>query len=446
MATDAENDLTGADLIDLELDAELANDGGDEDATDGFDVRLDAGHGCDRTVEVARDPDVLERTRSIGTAGVLTTTRATVSVGSDVVCLDDPLPPEVGVGDQLRFGAGSLFVFAVIDETTVVVDAPALDDYAAESVTIQRAYATIQRWEDERGGDLVAGNRREIGVLYDDSTFTAGAVISGSVTDPSRYMHLTVAPRSRHDGTAGTGVVIEPAVASHGLQVVDDWTRVSWVEVTRWSVGVAASLDGINVLGTGVEIDHVIIHDDGATAGTDPDCNGITAEQDGIAVRVTNSIVYSIARSAFAIHDTASTLLEVFNSTAWNCKTNDGLSLTYGCVVLYSSPGSTLVARNVLAGGAVAGLDFSQYPDGPDQFVGSSNNISSDASAPGPNSLTGFDPATFVSVVPRAEDLHLLPSAIAIDAGTDLSVFLTDDIDGEPRPKGLAFDVGADEF
>jgi hypothetical protein len=51
------------------------------------------------------------------------------------------------------------------------------------------------------------------------------------------------------------------------------------------------------------------------------------------------------------------------------------------------------------------------------------------------------DPA-FVN--PSAGDYHLGQGSAAIDAGIDAGV--TTDIDGDPRPLGLGFDLGADEF
>jgi hypothetical protein len=47
-------------------------------------------------------------------------------------------------------------------------------------------------------------------------------------------------------------------------------------------------------------------------------------------------------------------------------------------------------------------------------------------------------------VNPDGGDYHLGPGSRAIDSGVDASV--TDDIDGDPRPQCLGYDIGADEF
>jgi hypothetical protein len=72
-------------------------------------------------------------------------------------------------------------------------------------------------------------------------------------------------------------------------------------------------------------------------------------------------------------------------------------------------------------------------------FFGKSSNTSGSVTL-GSNNLTG-DPA-FAN--PAQDDYHLTEAAEAIDAGTDAGVVA--DWEGDTRPFGPGFDIGADEF
>jgi len=73
---------------------------------------------------------------------------------------------------------------------------------------------------------------------------------------------------------------------------------------------------------------------------------------------------------------------------------------------------------------------------------GGSNNASSDSTGnTGLQNLSSAD--QFVNITEGSEDLHLKSGSDLIDAGTDLSSYFTDDIDGQSRTD--AWDIGADE-
>mgnify|MGYP001619333999 CR=1 FL=1 len=101
------------------------------------------------------------------------------------------------------------------------------------------------------------------------------------------------------------------------------------------------------------------------------------------------------------------------------------------------------IRNNIVVGSGVADFNINSGTWG----ASSSNNLSSDTTAPGSNSLTSQTLSTvdFVSTTSGIEDFHLLPTSVAKDAGTSLSSTFTTDIDNQTRPYGSAWDIGADE-
>jgi len=73
-------------------------------------------------------------------------------------------------------------------------------------------------------------------------------------------------------------------------------------------------------------------------------------------------------------------------------------------------------------------------------------NIGSDAYVPGTNSQQSktLNDIKFVSTTSGSEDLHIQSTSCAVDTGTDLSSYFTDDIDGDTRSG--TWDIGADEY
>lgn len=383
--------------------------------------------------------------RSIGTnSGTLYATgNASVTCGGRVVTFGGgaSLPAKIGQGDRITLGGETRYILTRDSATQVTLQRPSAGTHNGVGFSITRAFTSLGAWENGRGGNLVGDNRREVGVCYNDGVLGKGVVISGSTTDSKRYMELTVASGQRHSGKAGTGVILKPSVAGHAIEILDDHTRVGWLEITDWSANTANSYDGINIMANNVLVEGVIIHDDGARSVSNPDCNGITLEADGKQATVRNSIVYHIARSGITVHNTPNASLTVESCTVWSCAEYDNVPASYGCVGIYGSPTSTLVAVNVIAVDTQnGGADFFGTLSG-----SSKTNLSSDGTAPGAGSLQNQAAANQLVSLSGGVDLHLKSGAAAVDQGTDLSSKFSLDIDQQTRPQGGGWDIGADE-
>lgn len=117
------------------------------------------------------------------------------------------------------------------------------------------------------------------------------------------------------------------------------------------------------------------------------------------------------------------------NCTAVNNK-------TYG---FHANTGTTLTAINCYAGG-------NQTADwGKAGTLALTNCYSADGSES--TSQVAFDADCFVNVTSGSENLHLVSGSGLIGQGSSsASTYISIDIDGQARPQGGSWDVGADEF
>ncbi|MHC4141347.1 MAG: right-handed parallel beta-helix repeat-containing protein, partial [Planctomycetota bacterium] len=127
------------------------------------------------------------------------------------------------------------------DDYTVTIQETAAATRTDDTYKIERVYSGVQAlqdWEDAEQGDLVTEARREVGVCYNDSVgpFINPIVVSGSTTDATHYMMLTVAGGQRHNGIAGAGARIDAGggFSTRPISVKDPYTRIEWLEITNW--------------------------------------------------------------------------------------------------------------------------------------------------------------------------------------------------------------------
>ncbi|MGH9461101.1 MAG: right-handed parallel beta-helix repeat-containing protein, partial [Vicinamibacteria bacterium] len=358
--------------------------------------------------------------RSIGTQTGALANIGTISVsaGSTIVTFSVTLPTSIGRGDRIFLDAGGFneqhFILTRDSGTQVTLQSPAAIGYSGVPYLINRAHNTLQAWETARQGDLVGQNRREVGVVYNDGPFSAGAIIDGSITDSCHFMTLTAALSHRHDGTASTGVRIDGGMTANvEILVLDDYTELEWL-VVRGSTG-----SGVTVGASNVGLASLVLYSNsygirilGAGA------NGFTARN----CVVHNSTNHGISGDGGDDSGTIENCTLYLNSGHGIDPASSNFTVT-----------NTLSVRN-------GGLDIFNVPCGQQSY-----NMTNDSSACGTGSQTGVDWNTqFVNILSGPEDLHLAATSDAINMGTNLSTLFPNDVDDDTRVG--SWDVGADEF
>lgn len=388
--------------------------------------------------------------RSIGIhAGVLSSIgTATVAEGSVVVTFEGvALPAAVGRGDAIVIDDEELYLLSRDSDAQVTLQAPARAGHLDQAYAIRRAYTSIQAWQRDRRGNLVAEDRLEVGVCYNDGPFTTRspwelARIHGSVTDAEHFMWLTAADSAQHNGRAGAGVVLDGRSRTrYGILAADDYTRIDGLELKGFRRSfLAAAVAVWNA--RGVVLERLLIHDFDWRRFEGAGIEG--AGRSEFTVR--NSIIYD-GGAAGVITRWPHASARVENCTIHGMR---GLGVD-------ESRGRIAVVNSISMGNAKGDFRIRRGNQ--------SHNISSDRTASGDGSLVFLRPAEqFVSVTPGSEDFHLCEDSAAVDAGKNLALesisqkasalpasggaYPTDaaaDIDGQDRMGETDWDIGADE-
>jgi photosystem II stability/assembly factor-like uncharacterized protein/outer membrane protein assembly factor BamB len=379
--------------------------------------------------------------RSIGTALDYSAGTVSASNGSPTIVgsATSWLAANRGRGDRIRIDGVDYTVLSVASNNVLTLTSPfAGGSGSGKGFAIARQFASLDAWEDCIDGNpcgsfpvaspsLVSDNRSEVGVVYKDSAYTLSfsVTIDGSITDDSHTITLTADGQNRHQGIAGTGVVVDNSGGSgSAVQLRDDFVTVEWIEIR----GGGAGIDGIRVSNLGlpnqVVLRSLLIHD---TAG-----DGVEFADPDLTSDVFNSIFYGATigiRSSNAL--SAGSSLRLVNNTIYSC-TSKGIDDTGGSPVV--DVVNNIAASNTIADFDVLGLSPS-----------SDHNLSTDSTAPGPNSLISIPLLSigFVNTTPGSEDLHIQPTSAARGAGADMGGLFTIDVDGATR--SAPWDIGADE-
>jgi uncharacterized repeat protein (TIGR01451 family) len=350
-----------------------------------------------------------------------------------------------GRGDRIQIEGVDYTVYAVTSEAQLELTVPyAGATGSGKTYSVARKFVNLVDWEDCIDGpggagcegvtsdSLVTDNRSEVGVAYRDTPFAAGLVIDGATTDANHTITLTADHGNRHygrAGAAGTVALIDNTTSSPAIRIRDDHVTVDWLEIRG---GNSSSAHAVEVDAPGVAnrvvLDDLLIHHGQG--------NGIEVLRPDTVADVYDNVVYEMG---IGIHVNATlsgtAQLRLLDNTVFGC--NQGPS---GIVSTAASNVAVTLRNNIAHSNA--GGDFAV----PARNGASSHNLSGDTTGPahspaGGGQSVASSAAIFVSIA--LPDLHLLPSAPAVDQGVDLSTIFTGDIDAGVRA-GL-WDIGADE-
>jgi len=312
--------------------------------------------------------------------------------------------------------------------------------------TDARDYATHTLWESDDGGGDGLGNDDCTGSAYNDSAFDEAWTIDFDANS----IVQTVAGGERHDGTAGSGARILATTSRTILISGANDITVTWLEIDENSTTNMNSDGAVGLNNEGdVTASHLIIHDTSGSGTKD----GILLDgmASGDTVAIINNLIYDIAKSTGTgsawvggISEDIASLTDktvyINNNTIHNT-TNSGVG-TGPCEGVHVTTGASElnIKNNIVTdtngdtSGAIDDFDIAIADD----VTNVSNNLSSDTTAPGANSLTAKSSANqFVSTSPV--NLHLKSGADTFEAGTDLGTTPTGvnlDIDGFDRNAG----------
>jgi len=337
---------------------------------------------------------------------------------------------------------------------------------------IVRCFSTVALWEADLDTDVFYDSDDIAkGEMYPDSTFSTNfGQVGGGSTVGLLCKVLTAAEDHRHDGAeSGSHVkVTQTSKITHaGAPLIMSWLDIS-----------GSDTDNQFIDGFDFAVTHCIIHDV-TMSGYGGGWPGSRCVTTGI---ICNNIIYNIDSTTYSSSGTGyytylygiwqrgthflcdnNTVYKVHSTNSWG-----GGQFAKGIVKDQSSgTAGSSVRNNIVVGTATdtEGTNGANAKDFNDPTATFTNNISSDDTADGSNSITGESAADlFVSNSGGSEDLHLKAGAAAIGAGADLGTTYSTtagdanieagwdmgpqfDIDNRDRDaEEDTWDIGADQF
>ena len=341
---------------------------------------------------------------------------------------------------------------------------------------VLRFYSTPNAWNTalENASDLYDSGDSAQGELYKDSYYSVnGSIyITKGFTQGLVRVGLTVPSSQRHDGTAGSGVEFKLASSTAcgdfalAFEASGAVRRLlEWVEYNGQTYGQAGCGRAVFLYGGGgyvwfAEVNHCLVHNFqwGSTNASaynnvfDATLSAYYCAQNNIIYDHTTESDQDGSLGVIGINCGAADGLAA-NNTVHDIRTHNTARNGYG--ILCADSSAKKVVNNICT--SCSDDDFSGAAQG-------NNNLSSDSTAPGSNSVTGASASDlFENPTRGSEDLHLKNGAEALRAGADLgtgytiggNIFggtttaittLNIDIDGRNRDsEGDDWDIGADQ-
>lgn len=407
--------------------------------------------------------------RSVGTnSGDLNINTRNVTVAGSTATFSGTMPDNIGVGDVLQYDvSGTYYVAFISGRTSSTVyavknsagGAPQATG-GAVSVGVYRAYTSLHNWndQDENGSldgtvknfdtskDLVSVDSTMNVACYGDGPDKTALEIDGWTTDPTRTIRIytpnsasEVGASQRHNGKWSDSAYQLSVSDTTVLFIFDDYVELDGLQLSSnqdWN-GQTYAIYIRNQSNASVEtrIHNNIIR--GVSAGTQTEFVGIATISDGIQL-VYNNIIYgfddptgtSYSAGIFAVSGDA----YYYNNTIYDCE--------------YGIDGGNKYNTDVWAKNNLIQDCTTDYTQTHAEVweASSTNNLSSDATAPGSNAKTN---KTVAFADKAGADFHLASyDTEAKYQGTDLTIdpqgklSFSTDIDGDTR---LVWDIGADE-
>ena len=407
--------------------------------------------------------------RSVGNdTSNLNTGGATVTIASSTATFNVALPNNVGVGDVIQYGGPLTLAFITgRSSSTVYSIVSATSSYpiatTSASVAVYRAHTLLNNWQTQTTGTvnqsidsglrnqvlvaraLVAFNTAMFVPAYASSSpDTTGVNIQTWTTGAGNYIKVYTSVSSsevgvsqRHQGKWDEGKYRLVTTSGGGILIKENYIKIDGIQSEISAPNYQAASFRMNeITGSGlVEISNSIGKETNKI-GEDYWNSGIMMwpPSPNIILKAWNNIFYDFDGSIDGVGIYADGLQNhIYNNTIYNSR--------YGILASRDGYGITYAKNNI------------SY-NNTDNYSGtfsatSTNNLSgpTQTDAPGSNPQN----AKVVNFLDAANrDFHLAPTdRAARDAGVSLAADtylpFTVDIDGDTRPKGSAWDIGADE-